>query len=188
MVTERQSRREFVRQGVVVGAAYGIASSLSASSYGKLKEANGADANPKGSKIEYRGTKGTLYERGNKIEIVPEDLRTKPYPAMNPMRRKENSRQLKSTKKAFDEPIVEVGKRNEALHTRHFLDGVKTRKPCNCPVEVGHRSTSATLLANIAYDRKRHIVWDPQREQVVNDPEANKLLSYEYRPPWKLPG
>jgi len=150
--------------------------------------ANGAPSNPKGSRIEYRGTKGTLYEMGSKIEIVPENVRTEPYPAMNPMRRKENTRQLRATKKAFDKPIVETSKRSESMHARNFLDCIKTRKPCNCPVEVGHRSTSATLLANIAYDRKRHIVWDAQREQVINDPEANKLLSYEYRAPWKLPG
>ncbi|UCD28560.1 MAG: hypothetical protein JSV03_16000, partial [Planctomycetota bacterium] len=37
---DKQSRREFMRQGVVAGAAYGLASSLSASSYGKVKGAN----------------------------------------------------------------------------------------------------------------------------------------------------
>ncbi|UCD30296.1 MAG: gfo/Idh/MocA family oxidoreductase, partial [Planctomycetota bacterium] len=94
----------------------------------------------------------------------------------------------KAVKKAFDKPIIETGKRDDgAFHARNFLDGVKNRKPCNCPIEVGHRSTSTALLANIAYDRKRHIIWDAQRERVTNDPEANKLLSYEYRPPWKLP-
>ena len=60
------------------------------------------------------------------------------------------------------------------------------RKSCNCPVEVGHRSTT-TLLANIAYDRKRHLTWDAQEERFTNDPEANKLLSYEDRSPWRLP-
>jgi len=63
---------------------------------------------------------------------------------------------------------------------------VKTRKPCHCPVELGHRSTAATLLANLAYDRKRYLAWDAEKEQITNDPEANKLLSYEYRAPWKL--
>ena len=72
-------------------------------------------------------------------------------------------------------------------HARNFLDGVKTRHPCTCPVEVGHRSTSTTLLANVALDRQRYLVWNPKTEQVTNDSDANKLLSYEYRAPWRLP-
>jgi predicted dehydrogenase len=150
--------------------------------------ANGAKCNPKGSRVEFRGTKGTLYSMGTRIEVDPEDLRLEPYPAMNPMRRKENARQLKNTKKAFSESIKESGKRNSgSFHARNFLDCVKSRKPCNCPIEVGHRSTSTTLLGNIALDTKRHIIWDAEREQVVNDAEANKLLAYEYRAPWKFP-
>jgi len=49
-------------------------------------------------------------------------------------------------------------------------------------VEIGHRSTSTTLLANIAYHTQAHLAWDAQKEQFTNNPAANKLLSYEYRP------
>jgi len=149
--------------------------------------ANGAPFNPKGSRIEFRGTKGTLHQLGGRIEITPEKIRTVPYPAENPMRREEITRLKKSTKLAFPKPIKKNAKRLEVTHTRNFLDCVKTRKECNCPAEAGHRSTSTALLANIAYDRKRHIIWDAKNERVINDPEANKLLSYEYRSPWKLP-
>jgi hypothetical protein len=51
---------------------------------------------------------------------------------------------------------------------------------------VGHRSTSTTLLARIALHRGRYVAWDAARERVVNDDEANRLLAYEYRPPWRL--
>jgi hypothetical protein len=79
-----------------------------------------------------------------------------------------------------------AGKADTTFHTRNFLDCVKSRKPTNCPVEVGHRSTTATLLARIALMRKQHLTWDARKERVTNDEEANKLLSYEYRVPWKL--
>ena len=76
---------------------------------------------------------------------------------------------------------------DDGLHARNFLDCVKSRQPTNCPVEVGHRSTTTTLLGRIAQERKRFLTWDSQQERVTNDPAANQLLSYEYRPPWKLP-
>jgi hypothetical protein len=53
-------------------------------------------------------------------------------------------------------------------------------------VETGHRSTTATLLARIALMRGQHLTWDAEKERVTNDEGANKLLSYEYRAPWKL--
>ena len=96
-------------------------------------------------------------------------------------------------KKTFNEPIGEIGEYgphgdDSSSHTRNFLDGVKTGRPCSCPVEVGHRSTTTTLLGTIALDLKRHLIWDSARERVTDDPEANELLSYEYRAPWKLRG
>ena len=63
---------------------------------------------------------------------------------------------------------------------------MKSRKETHCPVETGHRSTTATLLARIALFRKQHIAWDARAEKITNDDAANKLLGYEYREPWKL--
>ena len=51
---------------------------------------------------------------------------------------------------------------------------------------MGHRSTSATLLAKIALKREKHLIWDAKNERITNDGEANKLLTYEYRAPWQL--
>ena len=148
--------------------------------------ANGAQSGARPSHIEFRGTQGTLYVNSSSIEIVPCAIRTEPLAARGPLRRQEDNRQDRATEPAR-EPFREKGRVSDADHARNFLDGVKTRKPCTCPVEVGHRSTSTTLLANIAHDRKRHLTWDPESQRVTNDPEANKLLWYHYRKPWKLP-
>lgn len=151
--------------------------------------ANNAPCNLKQSHIEFRGTEGTIYYMGwatERIEIVPQKVRTEPLPALSPLYRQENNRQANATK-AARKPLTEKYTVADADHARNFLDGIKTRKPCHAPVEVGHRSTSTTLLANVAYDRQKYLLWDGKNERFTNDDEANKLLSYEYRPPWKLP-
>jgi predicted dehydrogenase len=71
-------------------------------------------------------------------------------------------------------------------HIRNFLDCIKTRKPTNCDMETGHRSTTFAHLANIALATRSRIEWDPKNEKIINNKEANKLLHYEYRKPWKL--
>jgi len=69
---------------------------------------------------------------------------------------------------------------------RNFLDCIKSRQTPLCPLEEGHRSTSFAHLANIALATKTRLLWDAEEEQFTNSTEANKLLHYEYRKPWKL--
>jgi predicted dehydrogenase len=148
--------------------------------------ANAAAANARGWELEFRGTKGTLLMHESQgYEIIPESNRTTELPALSPLARKENGEQSRAVKPAMQASVVK-GKSDTADHARNFLDCVKSRKPTNCPVEVGHRSTTATLLARIALQRKRYLTWDANGERVTNDEEANRLLSYEYRSPWKL--
>ena len=71
-------------------------------------------------------------------------------------------------------------------HVRNFLDCLKSREKPRADVEVGHRSTSMALLANISLATESTIHWDPEREQITNNPDANNLLHYEYRKPWTL--
>ena len=42
------------------------------------------------------------------------------------------------------------------------------------------------LLANISLATKSRLEWDSTNERVLNSPEANQLLHYEYREPWSL--
>lgn len=148
---------------------------------------NAAAGNMKGVELEFRGTLGTLYMHESKgYEIVPENVRVKETPALSPIFRKENAEQGKAAKPARAAEAGKKGDSNTAYHARDFLDRLKDRGQTHCPIETGHRSTTTTLLARIAFMRRRLLTWDPKLERVTNDEEANKLLSYEYREPWKL--
>ncbi|HSW44114.1 MAG TPA: Gfo/Idh/MocA family oxidoreductase [Phycisphaerae bacterium] len=148
--------------------------------------ANTSPGNAKDSHIEFRGTEGTLFVTHGKIEIVPEVVRADEIPALDPTNRADNSRQSKATTQPACKTFTMSGQTDTSLHTRNFLDCVKSREACNCSPEIGHRSTTTTLLANVAYDRGRELLWDGQAERFTNDEEANKLLAYDYRTPWKL--
>jgi predicted dehydrogenase len=69
-----------------------------------------------------------------------------------------------------------------------FLASIKTGKRPAADIEIGHRATSMSLLAMLSLKLGRSIRWDGDKEQIAADPEANKLLSREYRGPWKYPG
>ena len=148
--------------------------------------ANNAPGNARGWELEFRGTKGTLLmQEGQGYAIVPQEVRTRELPALSPLHRKENAAQARAVRPARDAVFVK-GKADTADHARNFLDCVKGRKTTNCPVAVGHRSTTATLLGKLALRRGRYLQWDARKERVVNDEEANRLLFYPYRAPWRL--
>lgn len=71
-------------------------------------------------------------------------------------------------------------------HMLNFLDSIKSRQPTITPVEVAHHSAIPGHLGLIAMLTGRKITWDAQKEVIVGDAEASKLLSREYRAPWKL--
>ena len=56
-----------------------------------------------------------------------------------------------------------------------------------CDIEIGHRSTNMSLLGMLSMKLGRSMQWDGDKEVVIGDDEANKLLSREYRKPWEYP-
>ena len=68
-----------------------------------------------------------------------------------------------------------------------FLSSIKTGKLPVCDIEIGHRSTNMSLLGMLSLKLGRSIEWDGEREQIVADEEANKLLRREYRGEWEYP-
>ena len=69
-------------------------------------------------------------------------------------------------------------------HVRNFLDCVKSRKDPAVTAESGHRVATACHLANISLQTGRKLNWDPAREQIIGDPQANAKLLKLYRRPW----
>jgi len=72
-------------------------------------------------------------------------------------------------------------------HVQNWLESVRTRKPPMCLPEDAFRSTATVQLATIAYRTGSRVVWDSQKEQIVGNPAAEKLLKREYRAPYKHP-
>ncbi len=72
-------------------------------------------------------------------------------------------------------------------HYQDWIDCIRSRKEPICGPETGHRSASVCSLANIAYELRRPLNWDPVAETFPNDKEANKLLGKKYRGQYKLP-
>ena len=71
-------------------------------------------------------------------------------------------------------------------HSGNFLECVRTRARTISDAETGHRAMSILLLGGIAEQLKRPLKWDPEREQFINDPEADRMLSVAKREPWRI--
>jgi predicted dehydrogenase len=150
--------------------------------------ANSAPAAAKGTEVEFRGTKGTLLVQGSGYEIVPESVTPNEIPARSPVNRDLERQYRTGAQTMIEAKKVSAGSSGDTVaHARNFLDCVKTRKKCNCDVETGHRSTSATLLANIALQTRSLLDWDAKAERFTNNQKANKLLAPHYRAPYELP-
>jgi len=150
--------------------------------------ASAAPGSLPGCEVELRGTKGTLYLFGNRYEVVPDAITPNEFPARSPVNRA-YERGWRAGEKPLIEPKKVTGQSSgdTTFHARNFLDCVKSRGRCTCDIETGHRSTSATLLANIALKTRSLLEWDSPAERFTNHPEANALLSYTYRAPYRLP-
>ena len=69
-------------------------------------------------------------------------------------------------------------------HHRDWANCIKSRTKPLCDVEIGHRSCSVCLLANVAIRLGRKIRWNPDTEQILGDDEAARTLDKPYRAPW----
>jgi len=69
-------------------------------------------------------------------------------------------------------------------HARNFLDCMKSRQPPIADLQAGHEVATTCHLANISLKTGRKLVWDSQKEEIVDDPQANQMLLRPYRTPW----
>jgi len=68
-----------------------------------------------------------------------------------------------------------------------FLQAIQTGKRPVCDIEEIYYSTNLSLLGMLSYKLGRSVQWDGQKEVIVGDHEANKLLQRDYRAPWTYP-
>ena len=68
-----------------------------------------------------------------------------------------------------------------------LIQSIETGKRPVCDIQIGHRSTNISLLGMLSYKLGRSVQWDGEKELCVDDAEANKLLTREYRGEWKYP-
>ena len=136
--------------------------------------------------IEFRGTKGTLLLLSNGYEVIPDNITPNEFVARTPVDRT-LERGYRTGSKAQIQPRAQKGSAPTSLHARNFLDCVRSREMTNCDIEVGHRDTTAALIGNIAHKTRSLLEWDAKTERFTNKPDANRLLTYEYRAPYKLP-
>jgi predicted dehydrogenase len=69
-------------------------------------------------------------------------------------------------------------------HIRNFVDCIRTRNKPSADVEIGHVSATLCHLGNIVVRTGRNIRFDPVKETILNDSEASRLLTREYRDHW----
>lgn len=130
------------------------------------RECNQYGLNQHGYGISFHGTDGTLFIDRGGFEVFPE-------------------RTEKGTNRC--EARVEKNSNNHnQAHSRNFLDCVKSRQAPISDIEIGHRSTSAAQLGNVALRSKSLVIWDGVAEQIRGNKEASHYLSPKYRKPWKL--
>lgn len=111
---------------------------------------------------EFIGDKGSVFVTRGKIETTPKELE-------------------KTVFEAADTRLYVSGS-----HHKNWLECIKSRKLPICDVEIGHRSATVCHLGNIAIRTGKKLKWDPVKE-TLDDAEVAKMLSKEYRSPWKLP-
>jgi len=72
-------------------------------------------------------------------------------------------------------------------HMKDFLAAIDSRSKPVSDIEQGYISTASCILANNAMTLGRTLAWDSQKNAVVDDDEANRLLRRPYRQPWVHP-
>ncbi|WP_304068748.1 Gfo/Idh/MocA family protein [Pedobacter glucosidilyticus] len=112
--------------------------------------------------IQFNGKEGTVVVQRKKLEVNPSSLQNKEIDTKS------------------------LGIYHSTNHYQDFLDAIKNRSKPICDVEIGHRTASVCNIANIAYELKRPLKWNPEKEFFINDQEANELRGRAFKKGFKL--
>ena len=112
--------------------------------------------------LEFKGENGTLVTNYDWWEVFPEGNRME-------------------AKKVTATPGEHVA------HTGNFLECVRSRRAdlLSCPIEHGALCAKFAHLGNIAARTGLSLSYD-ERKRTFHDREADRLLTHEYRKPWKM--
>jgi predicted dehydrogenase len=127
------------------------------------------------------GEKGTLKASTMRADFIPVDDKTKPIHFECLFEREKYPED--QTEKGIELNAAPATRR----HMLDFLAAVDRRSRPVADIEEGHISTASCILANIAMEARRPIVYDPKQRVVVGDADATQRLRKPYREPWKHP-
>jgi len=74
-------------------------------------------------------------------------------------------------------------------HYQNFINAIRQPNPrkFNKSIEEGFYTCALVHLANISYRLGRSIDFDPKAQKIINDDQANAMLTREYRKPFVVP-
>ena len=134
----------------------------------------GSEDRPHG--MAFYGTEAALFVDRIGMELYPE-----PRPAAHG---------VTMTMPSAPQPRMEKLMMNEdeptPLHTKYFVDNLRSRKDPSANIEVGTRATMIACMGNVAWWTGRKLWWDAETCTFKGDREADKYLFRAYRKPWDL--
>jgi predicted dehydrogenase len=81
----------------------------------------------------------------------------------------------------------QTGRADLVAHHTNFFDSIRGKAKPAASIEVGHRAATIVHLANIAARTERVLKFDPIKERITGDAEADQMLRREYRSHWATP-
>lgn len=127
------------------------------------------------------GDKGTLKASTMRADFIPHDKSVKPIHFSCLFEREK-----------YPEDVTEKDNELNAApatrrHMLDFLAAIEKRSRPIADIEEGHISTASCILANLAMELGRPVVYDPKQRVVTRDREATRRLRRAYRAPWRHP-
>jgi hypothetical protein len=124
--------------------------------------------------IAFIGNNGTLVLDRNGWEVIPEnDFQGWGKPGIPRMERL---------------PLQQNQGSGLDLHTRNFIDAVKSRDSgiLNAPIKVGYDAAMVCHMGNAAFKSGNRLYWDAANNQFT-ETKVNDYLKAEYHNGWQLP-
>jgi len=140
------------------------------------------------SRNVFYGSKGYLSSSDRYQPKFVQLLPNERWPEVRPSGVNEHATRI-SFPRWQDLPSPKLEPEPTVSHFQNFIDCVRSRRveDLYCDIEEGHISTTLCHLANISFRTGRKLVFDPKTERFVNDEEANRYLTRQYREPYVLP-